>query len=129
MSAVVSVSTSGVFVASTPAAVHAATSMLSKPTAWFATIFSCGPAASRNSASTRSVSIVMMASRPRDHLQELLARDAELVLVDRDVAALPQAAVGASMIGRVTRTSARSLMRTPPADDEGRSMRQRGVGW
>ena len=40
VSAVVSVSTSGVFVASTPAAVHAATSTLSNPTAWFATIFS-----------------------------------------------------------------------------------------
>ena len=64
VSAVVSVSTSGVLVASTPAAVHAATSMLSKPTAWFATIFSCGPAAARNSASTCSVSIVINASRP-----------------------------------------------------------------
>ena len=64
VSAVVSVSTSGVFVASTPAAVHAATSTLSNPTAWLATIFSCGPAAARSSASTFSVSIVMMASRP-----------------------------------------------------------------
>ena len=64
VSAVVSVRTSGVFVASTPAAVHAATSMLSNPTAWFATIFSCGPALSRNSPSTFSVSIVMIASRP-----------------------------------------------------------------
>jgi hypothetical protein len=46
----------------TPAAVQSATTMLSKPTAWLATILSCGPAAARNSASTFSVSIVMIAS-------------------------------------------------------------------
>ena len=78
------------FVASTPASVHAGTSMLSNPTAWFATIFSCGPAASRNSASTFSVSIVTIASRPADHLQQLVARDAELVLVHGDVTAFLQ---------------------------------------
>ncbi len=40
VSAVVSVRTSGVLVAMTPAAVQSGSETLSKPTAWFATIFS-----------------------------------------------------------------------------------------
>jgi hypothetical protein len=54
--------TSGVLVAMTPAAVQSGSETLSKPTAWFATIFSWGPAAARSSASTFSVSIVTRAS-------------------------------------------------------------------
>ena len=60
------------------------------PTAWFATIFSCGPAAASSSASTFSVSIVIERVASGDDLQQLLAGDAELVLVDRDVAALAE---------------------------------------
>ena len=77
--------------ASTPAAVQAGTSTLSKPTAWLATIVNCGPAAARNSSSTFSVSIVTIASRPATIRQQLVARDAELVLVHRDVASFLQA--------------------------------------
>src|SRR6266540_2805330 len=58
VSAVVSVRTSGVFEHSTPRRVHAATSMLSNPTAKLATIASWSPATSRNSSSTLSVSSV-----------------------------------------------------------------------
>ena len=63
-SAVVSVNTSGVFVTVTPHRVHSATSMLSYPTAMFATIRSPGPAASSNSASTFSDNKVRMPSTP-----------------------------------------------------------------
>ena len=110
MSAVVSVRTSGVFVARTPAAVHAATSMLSNPTAWFATIVSCGPARSRNSASTCSVSIVMIASRPAmtcsSSSRGMPNSFSWIVTSHRS----RRMRVGSSMIGRVTKTFARSLI-------------------
>src|SRR5215469_4772564 len=60
-SAVVSSSTPGVFVATTPRFVHAATSILSKPTATFAVIFNFGAACS-NSSFTFSVSKQISAS-------------------------------------------------------------------
>ena len=64
MSAVASVNTPGVFVAITPRWRHSATSMLLYPTATFETTFSCGPAVSRNAASTLVVSNVSTASAP-----------------------------------------------------------------
>src|SRR5215469_5885093 len=63
-SAVVSSSTPGVFVMTTPAAVPAGMSRLSKPTATFATIFTVGNASSTD-ASTFSVKRQTSASLPR----------------------------------------------------------------
>src|SRR6266508_5241451 len=63
-SAVVSVSTSGVLVPITPRFVISGTTKLSKPTARLATTLSCWPAASRSSASIRSVSSDKTASAP-----------------------------------------------------------------
>ena len=112
VSAVVSVSTSGVLVASTPAAVHAATSMLSKPTAWLATIVRLRPGRGQE------LGVDLLGEHrddgvaAGDHLEELVPRDAELVLVDRDVGSVRAGvAVAPSMIGRVTRMFGRSLMR------------------
>ena len=81
MSAVVSVNTSGVLVARTPAEVQSGTSTLSNPPAWFATIFSRGPAGGQELG-------VHLLGEHRDHRvaalttsEQLLARDPELVLV------------------------------------------------
>ena len=63
-SAVASVRTPGVFVTTTPRPAHAGTSMLSYPTAAFATMRSPGPAASRNASSTRSWRSVTTPSAP-----------------------------------------------------------------
>ena len=104
VSAVVSVSTSGVLVASTPAAVQAGTSMLSNPTAWLATIFSCGPGGGQELGVDLFGEHRDDGVAAGDHLEEFVARDAELVLVDRDVGTfLQERAVASSMIGRVTR--------------------------
>ncbi|MCY1534955.1 hypothetical protein D9M68_703400 [compost metagenome] len=62
-SAVVSVSTSGVLVASTPAALRAGTSKLLKPTAMLATIRSCGQAAA-TAPSMRSLPVVSAPTLP-----------------------------------------------------------------
>ena len=63
-SAVASVTTSGVLVASTPLAVQAPRSRLSKPTAKLATTASSGPARSSSSPSTWSVSMASSPSLP-----------------------------------------------------------------
>ena len=62
--------------------------MLSKPTAKLLTTLSCGPARSRNSSSTRSVSRVRTPSQPSIAREERVARRRQLVLPDRRVAGL-----------------------------------------
>ena len=65
-----------------PRFVHAATSMLSNPTAKLLTTLSCGPARSRNSSSTLSVSRVRTPSQPSIEREQRVARRRQLVLPD-----------------------------------------------
>ena len=117
------------FDAITPAAEQSARLTLSNPTAWFATILSCGPAAASSSASTFSVSIVMRASRPAT----VLSRSSRGMPKSFSSTVTSQRsrrrASGASMIGRVTSTLGRviaaSLLEGEPAACHGR--RRTGV--
>src|SRR3954454_25249957 len=125
VSAVVSVRTSGVLVASTPAAVQSGTFTLSNPTAWFATIFSCSPAAESSSASTFSVSIVMSASRPRTTSRRSWRGMPNSFSWTVTSQRSRRRVSGASMIGRVTSTFGWLIGRSSVF--EGRSLPRRSL--